>query len=231
MGEASEYNSLMKLMKDHATCFWTSPCRAERHRCAQGRFASSTRRRRCWIPSMSLASTRSRAPEDRRRRLSPATARRERPVRRRSKASRGKVHHPKVAEMFATHLVTDTEGRAESLSDREFQTMRLDRVRQALSQIMTNSRCHRRRCRSIAPACPEMHEEQRGNHPLRDQARPRQIGLDGRSAPRTAGCRTMRRVSPGATMATTVLPQPRGTDAKMRDIAMPRPWLSKAHPG
>lgn len=51
--------------------------------------------------------------------------------------SRGKKYiTPKVAEMLATHLVTDTEGAPhESLSDREFQTMRLIASGKQLSQI------------------------------------------------------------------------------------------------
>ncbi|MBL8384921.1 MAG: response regulator transcription factor [Burkholderiales bacterium] len=43
---------------------------------------------------------------------------------------------PKVAEMLATHLVTETDGEPhESLSDREFQTMRLIASGKQLSQI------------------------------------------------------------------------------------------------
>lgn len=51
--------------------------------------------------------------------------------------SRGKKYiTPKVAEMLATHLVTDTEGAPhETLSDREFQTMRLIASGKQLSQI------------------------------------------------------------------------------------------------
>jgi DNA-binding NarL/FixJ family response regulator len=51
--------------------------------------------------------------------------------------SKGKKYiTPKVAEMLATHLVTDTEGAPhESLSDREFQTMRLIASGKQLSQI------------------------------------------------------------------------------------------------
>lgn len=51
--------------------------------------------------------------------------------------ARGKKYiTPKVAEMLATHLVTDTEGEPhESLSDREFQTMRLIATGRQLSQI------------------------------------------------------------------------------------------------
>ncbi len=51
--------------------------------------------------------------------------------------SRGKKYiTPKVAEMLATHLVTDTEGAPhELLSDREFQTMRLIASGKQLSQI------------------------------------------------------------------------------------------------
>ena len=51
--------------------------------------------------------------------------------------SRGKKYiTPQVAEMLATHLVTDTEGAPhESLSDREFQTMRLIASGKQLSQI------------------------------------------------------------------------------------------------
>jgi len=51
--------------------------------------------------------------------------------------SRGKKYiTAKVAEMLATHLVTDTEGAPhESLSDREFQTMRLIASGKQLSQI------------------------------------------------------------------------------------------------
>lgn len=51
--------------------------------------------------------------------------------------SRGKKYiTPQVAEMLATHLVTDTEGAPhEALSDREFQTMRLIASGKQLSQI------------------------------------------------------------------------------------------------
>ena len=51
--------------------------------------------------------------------------------------SKGKKYiTPKVAEMLATHLVTDTEGAPhELLSDREFQTMRLIASGKQLSQI------------------------------------------------------------------------------------------------
>ncbi len=51
--------------------------------------------------------------------------------------ARGKKYiTPKVAEMLATHLVADTEGEPhESLSDREFQTMRLIASGKQLSQI------------------------------------------------------------------------------------------------
>ena len=51
--------------------------------------------------------------------------------------SRGKKYiTPQVAEMLATHLVTDTEGEPhEALSDREFQTMRLIASGKQLSQI------------------------------------------------------------------------------------------------
>lgn len=51
--------------------------------------------------------------------------------------ARGKKYiTPKVAEMLATHLVTDTEGEPhETLSDREFQTMRLIASGKQLSQI------------------------------------------------------------------------------------------------
>jgi len=51
--------------------------------------------------------------------------------------SKGKKYiTPKVAEMLATHLVTDTDGAPhELLSDREFQTMRLIASGRQLSQI------------------------------------------------------------------------------------------------
>lgn len=51
--------------------------------------------------------------------------------------SRGKKYiTPQVAEMLAAHLVTDTEGEPhEALSDREFQTMRLIASGKQLSQI------------------------------------------------------------------------------------------------
>lgn len=51
--------------------------------------------------------------------------------------ARGKKYiTSKVAEMLATHLVTDTEGEPhESLSDREFQTMRMIASGKQLSQI------------------------------------------------------------------------------------------------
>ena len=51
--------------------------------------------------------------------------------------SRGKKYiTPQVAEMLATHLVTDTKGEPhEALSDREFQTMRLIASGKQLSQI------------------------------------------------------------------------------------------------